>query len=124
MYSGRPYEAAQGCVERVLGERLTHRLCNAEIDDLRGRLIVLQRDEDVRRLEIAVDDAFLMRVLHALADMQKQIESLFRRQASRSQYAVSDSPRTYSIAKYGRPCGVVPASNTFAMAGWFIIASA
>jgi hypothetical protein len=108
----------------VLGERLTHRLCNAEIDDLRGRLIVLQRDEDVRRLEVPVDDAFLMRVLYALADMQKQIESLLRRQTPTVADAVSDSPRTYSIAKYGRPCGVAPASNTFAMAGWFIIASA
>ena len=34
------------------------------------------------------------------------------------------SPRTYSIAKYGRPSGVVPASNTLAIAGCSISASA
>ena len=33
-------------------------------------------------------------------------------------------PCTYSMAKYGRPCGVAPASNTRAMAGWSIKASA
>ena len=35
-----------------------------------------------------------------------------------------DSPRTYSITKYRRPSGVVPASKTLAIAGWSISASA
>ena len=34
------------------------------------------------------------------------------------------SPFTYSIAKYGRPSGVLPPSNTVAIAGWSISASA
>ena len=33
-------------------------------------------------------------------------------------------PVTYSMTKYGRPSGVEPASNTLAMAGWFISANA
>src|ERR1017187_9873199 len=32
-------------------------------------------------------------------------------------------PVTYSITKYGRPCGVEPASKTLAMAGWSMSAS-
>ena len=41
-----------------------------------------------------------------------------------SQYFVSGMPGTYSIAKYGRPSSVVPASTMCAMCGWLIIASA
>ena len=38
----------------------------------------LQRDEDVRRLDVAVDDALLVRVLDGLADLDEQIEPLAR----------------------------------------------
>ena len=56
---------------RQVGEPLLlRRLGHAEVDDLRHRHAVVQRDEDVRRLEVAVDDAFLMRVLHRLADLR------------------------------------------------------
>jgi hypothetical protein len=41
-----------------------------------------------------------------------------------SQYSVIGTPRTSSITKYGRPVGVAPASSTFAMLGWSIMASA
>jgi hypothetical protein len=41
----------------------------------------------------------------------------------RSQYVVIGSPSTYSITKYGCPSSVAPASNTLAIAGWFITAS-
>ena len=34
------------------------------------------------------------------------------------------TPGKYSMTKYGRPSGVVPPSNTLAMAGWSISASA
>src|ERR1017187_6034484 len=42
----------------------------------------------------------------------------------RSQYSVMAIPGTYSITKYGRPSAVEPASNTLAIAGWSISASA
>jgi hypothetical protein len=37
-------------------------------------------DEDVGRLQVAVDDAFLVRMLHALADADEQREALVARQ--------------------------------------------
>jgi hypothetical protein len=35
---------------------------------------------------------------------------------------VIGTPSTYSMTKYGRPEGVVPAANTRAMRAWFMIA--
>ena len=43
---------------------------------------------------------------------------------SSSQYFVIGTPLTSSIAKYGRPAGVIPASNTLAMLVWSIRARA
>ena len=37
---------------------------------------VVQRDQDVRRLEVAVDDPLLVRVLHRLADLDEQLQPL------------------------------------------------
>jgi hypothetical protein len=34
----------------------------------------VQRDEDVRRLDVAVDDPLLVRVLDGLADLDEQFE--------------------------------------------------
>ena len=42
---------------------------------------VVQRDQDVRRLEVAVDDPLLMGVLHRLADLDEQLQPLPRRRA-------------------------------------------
>ena len=42
--------------ERLVGQPLLRRLGDAEVDDLRDRPAVLQRDQDVRRLQVAVDD--------------------------------------------------------------------
>ena len=43
---------------------------------LRHGPIALNGHEDVRRFEIPVDDAFLMRVLHAFAELDEQLETL------------------------------------------------
>ena len=56
----------------LLGQGLLDRLGNAEVDDFRGRPPILQRDQDVRRLEIAMDDPFLVRVLNGAADLDVQ----------------------------------------------------
>ena len=53
-------------------------LGDAEIDDLGHRHAVVQRDQDVRRLDVAMDDPFLMRVLDRLADLDEQLEPLVR----------------------------------------------
>ena len=52
------------------------RLGDAEVDDLRHRPAVEIRDEQVAGLQVAVDDAFLMRVLNGVADLQEQREAL------------------------------------------------
>jgi hypothetical protein len=43
-------------------------LGDPEVDDLGHRHAILQRHQDVGRLDVAVDDPFLMRVLDRLAD--------------------------------------------------------
>ncbi len=51
-------------------------LGDAEVDDFRGRRAVLEGDEDVGGLEIAMDDAFLMGVLNGHADLGKDGEAV------------------------------------------------
>ena len=57
-----------GRVQRLVGQLVAERLGQAEIDDLGHRLAIDDFDEHVARLEVAVDDAFLMGVLHGVAD--------------------------------------------------------
>ena len=64
-------------VNRLIGEPLPgRRFGHTEINHLGHRLAVLLHDQNVRRLEIAVDDAFLMRVLDGLANLDEQFEPL------------------------------------------------
>ena len=58
--------------------RWSVRLGDAEVNHLGHRLAVVQRDQDVRGLEVAMDDALLMRVLHGLADLDEQVQPLAR----------------------------------------------
>ena len=55
-------------MDRRVGEPPMRCLGHAEVDDLRHRLAVIDCHEDFRRLEVAVDDPFLMRVLHRLGE--------------------------------------------------------
>ncbi len=61
-------------MKRQLGETLPHGLGDPEIDDLRRGLSILQGDEDVRRLEVAVDDPLLVRVLDGHAGGNEELE--------------------------------------------------
>ena len=81
--------------------------------------------QDVRRLDVAVDDALLVSVLDGL-DRPARTAPAAAGASSRcvSQYSVIGIPGTCSIAKYGRPSGVAPASNTLAMLGCDISANA
>ncbi len=56
---------------------LAQRLGDAEVDDLHQRRAVLERHQHVRRLDVAVDDPFLMGMLDSLADVDEQLQSLF-----------------------------------------------
>ena len=62
--------------ERLVGQPPVHGLGDAEVDDLGDGLAVLDRDEDVRGLEVAVDDALLVRVLHGLAHLDEELHPL------------------------------------------------
>jgi len=73
---GRAGELIEGRGQRVGGQAVAERgPGDAEINDLGARLAVLFGDEDVRGLEVAVDDAFLMRVLDGLADLDEEREA-------------------------------------------------
>ena len=51
---------------------------DAEIDHLRHRHAVVERDQDVGGLDVAMNDALLMRVLNGVADLDEQLEPLLR----------------------------------------------
>ncbi len=55
---------------------LPHGLGDAEVDDLGDGRTVVQRYQDVRGLQVAVNDAFLMGVLHGLAYVEKQPQTV------------------------------------------------
>ena len=84
----------------------------------------IERDQDVRWLQVAVDDALLMCVLHRLADGHEQFQPLSGRQPGLVAEPFSGRPLTSSMTKNGCPVGVSPPSSTRAMLGWSIIASA
>ena len=62
--------------ERLIGQPSLGRFGDPEIDHLWHRHSVVQRDEDVGRLDVAVDDALLVRVLDGVADLAEQFEAL------------------------------------------------
>ncbi len=72
----RAHHRPETRVHRALGEPLAGRLGHAEIDDLGDRPAVIGRDQDVRRLDVAVDDPLLVGVLDRLADRQEQLQPL------------------------------------------------
>ena len=64
--------------DRLVGQPAFRRLGDAEINHLGHRHAVVQRDQDVRGLDVAVDDALLMRVLDGLADLDEQVQPFAR----------------------------------------------
>ena len=67
---------AEAGVQGARHERLGDRLRDAEVDDFRRRPVIPHRNQNVRWLEVAVDDAFLMRVLDTLAHLEEEREAL------------------------------------------------
>ena len=80
MYSGVPTRPPHSVIERPVGQRLRHRLGDPKVDDARDRPIVRRRHQDVRRFQVPVDDAFLMRVLNAVAQLNEQLNPVADRQ--------------------------------------------
>ena len=91
----------------------------AEIGDADLPLAI---DHDVGGLEVAVQDAALVRGGQARAQLTREIERLVLRAAARSAAAATprSSPSTYSIVRNGRP-STSPTSymrQTFLCATW------
>ena len=57
----RADDRAEAGDQRVVRQLLAGRLGHAKVDDLRHRLAVVEGDQHVGRLHVAVDDALLMR---------------------------------------------------------------
>ena len=109
MYSGVPTTAPNPVNSVLLGQRLAGRLGHPEVDHLRHRPAVVQGDQDVGRLEVAVDDPLLVGVLDRLADRHEQLQPLPRASAgARRSNSVIGTPLTSSMTKYGRPSGGRP----------------
>ena len=69
----RARHCAEGGVEAVLRElQPAGRLGQSEVDDLGDGPVVVALDQDVRRLQVAMDDPLLVRVLHGRADLAEQ----------------------------------------------------
>jgi hypothetical protein len=70
-------------MQRLLGEVRPGRLGDAEVDHLGHRPAIVLGDQHVGGLNVAVDDALVVRVLDRLADRHKQLQPLPRRQLVR-----------------------------------------
>ena len=71
----RANELMQLRVDRVVRQPAFGRLGDAEINHLGHRHAVMQRHQDVRRLDVAVDDALLVRVLDGVANLDEQLQA-------------------------------------------------
>ena len=71
----RADHGAHARVHGFRGELLRSRFGHAEVDNARHRLAVDFSDEDVRGLQVAVDDGLLVRVLHAFADLDEELHA-------------------------------------------------
>ena len=69
---------AQGGVRRRTTVLDAHRLRHAEIDDLGYWLCALFADQNVARLQVPVQDRFLMRVFDAVADLAEYVKTVVK----------------------------------------------
>ena len=71
---GRPDELAKLGEQGQLGQPRAGRLRDTEVNDLRHELPVLTGDEHVGGLEVAMNDALLVGVLHGAADLREELQ--------------------------------------------------
>jgi len=67
-------------------------LGDAEADDLGNSHRTSGRDQDVRRLDVPVDDAFLVGMLNRLADLNEQLQPLAGGKTSRPCHTRGNAP--------------------------------
>ena len=74
--SGRADKLAQLGIDGQVRQPAFRGFGDAKINDLRHRQAIMQRNQDVRGFDVAVNDALLMGVLDRMADLDEQRESL------------------------------------------------
>ena len=111
----RPGAVARACA----GELSNQQLRDAEVEQL-GRAV--GGHEDVGRLDVAMDDQALVRVVDGGADVAEELQACGGVEPVRSQNSSIGTPSMYSITTYGRPSGVAPPSMRRAMFACFRLA--
>ncbi len=69
-------------MEGAAGQLIVERFGDAEVDNFGDRLAVVLGDKDVGRLDVAVEDAFVMGMLDGVADGQEQGEAVAEGEAA------------------------------------------
>ena len=67
----------------LLRERFLDRFCDAKIYDLGHRYTILDRDENIRGLQVTVDHAFLVSVLDGVAKLNEKSKAILKRELVR-----------------------------------------
>ena len=65
--------------QRRVGQLLRERLRQAEVDDLHARRLRIAGDEHVARLQVTVNDPFLVSMLDRRANLLNQLQALRQR---------------------------------------------
>ncbi len=76
--------ATKARIDGLLSEGTAGGFGDTEVDDFGNRLVIVQRDQHIRWLDVAVDDSLLMGMLNRLAHRQEEFESLLRRELAES----------------------------------------
>jgi len=101
----------------LVGEIVLRGLGDAEVNHLGHGAAVNGRDENVRGLDVAVDDAFLVRVLDCLTDGNEEFEPLAGGELVVVAVFRDGLPLDQFHDEVGRPVSVQPPSSTRAMFG-------
>ena len=73
---GRADDAAEFGVHSSFGQAGPGGFGQSKVDDLGNGLLIQLLDQYVGRFQIAVDDRFLMRMLHTLTDLHEEAQAL------------------------------------------------
>ena len=76
MYSGVPISWPESVKKVSLRQLVARDLGNAEVDDHGHRLVAVHGNQDVGRLDVAVNDRPLVGMLNTFTDLREQLETL------------------------------------------------
>ena len=73
--SQRPDGLVHARVDRLVGQSLVQGLGDPKVDDFGHGYAVVQRNQYIRRFDVAMNDAFLVGVLDGFADLDEKCQS-------------------------------------------------